>query len=130
MAGVDLPVRAIREQIASALDLILQVSRTPDGRRVITQVTELQGMEGDVILLQDIFSFRPLPGAPGAGELVSNGLRPKFLDRLGDANIEVPASAFRVSATTADRLAGAGVRNGKKLRIPSERELADRETLR
>jgi pilus assembly protein CpaF len=130
MAGYDLPMRAIREQIASALDLIMQVSRLPDGRRVITQVSELQGMEGDVILLQDIFSFRNVPGAPGAGELVSAGLRPKFLDRLSDINIEVPASAFKSAASTTDRLAAAGVRNGRKVRIPSERELADRETLR
>jgi pilus assembly protein CpaF len=130
MAGYDLPVRAIREQIASALDLILQVSRLPDGRRVITQVTELQGMEGDVILLQDIFHFRPVPGAPTAGELVANGLRPKFLDRLTDMSIEVPAASFKSAASAADRLAAAGVRNGRKVRIPSERELADREALR
>jgi pilus assembly protein CpaF len=130
MAGYDLPVRAIREQVASALDLILQVSRLPDGRRVITQVTELQGMEGDVILLQDLFTFRPVPGAPGAGELVSNGLRPKFMDRLAEIDIEVPASAFRSASAASDRLAAAGIRNGKKVRIPSERELADRETLR
>ena len=58
MAGFDLPVRAIREQIASALDLIMQVDRMPDGRRVVTAVTEVQGMEGDTILLQDIFKYR------------------------------------------------------------------------
>lgn len=130
MAGFELPVRAIREQIASALDLVIQVSRMPDGRRVITQVTELQGMEGDVILLQDIFKFRPVPGAPGAGELTAAGLRPKFLDRLSDANIEVPASAFKSSVDTSERLAAAGVRNGRKVRVPTQRELADREALR
>jgi pilus assembly protein CpaF len=129
MAGFDLPVRAIREQIASAIDLILQVNRLPDGRRVITQVTELQGMEGDVILLQDIFTYRPVPGASGAGELVSTGLRPKFLDRLAETDIEVPASAFRAT-NPSERLAAAGVRNGRRVRIPSEREIADRETLR
>jgi hypothetical protein len=87
-------------------------------------------MEGDVILLQDIFHFRPVPGAPTAGELVANGLRPKFLDRLTDMSIEVPAASFKSAASAADRLAAAGVRNGRKVRIPSERELADREALR
>ena len=130
MAGFDLPMRAIREQIASALDVILQVSRLPDGRRVITQVTEVQGMEGDVILLQDLFKFRNVPGAPGAGELVAAGLRPKFLDKLTELSIEVPASAFKSAGNPSDRLAAAGVRNGRKVRIPSERELADREVLR
>jgi pilus assembly protein CpaF len=130
MAGFELPVRAIREQIASALDLILQVSRMPDGRRVITQVTEVQGMEGDIILMQDVFRFRPVPGTPSAGELVATGLRPKFLDRLAEAGIDVPASAFKSSATPTDRLASAGVRGGRKVRVPSQRELADREELR
>jgi pilus assembly protein CpaF len=130
MAGFDLPMRAIREQIASALDLILQVSRMPDGRRVITQVTEIQGMEGEIILLQDLFKFRHIQGAPAAGELVSAGLRPKFLDKLAELSIEVPASAFKSAANPSDRLAAAGVRSGRKVRIPSERELADREVLR
>jgi pilus assembly protein CpaF len=127
MAGFDLPVRAIREQIAAALDLIVQVSRMPDGRRVITAVTEVQGLEGDVLLLQDVFKFRTVAGAPSAGELAPTGLRPKFLDKLVDASIEVPASAFK--SGTSDRMAAAGVR-GRKVRIPSERELADREALR
>jgi pilus assembly protein CpaF len=129
MAGFDLPVRAIREQIAAALDLILQVSRMPDGRRVITAVTEVQGLEGDIILLQDIFKFRPAPGSATAGELVPTGLRPKFLDRLGEQNIDVPASAFKVSGGPSDRMAAAGIR-GRKVRVPSQRELAERESLR
>jgi pilus assembly protein CpaF len=129
MAGFDLPVRAIREQIAAALDLILQVSRMPDGRRVITAVTEVQGLEGDIILLQDIFKFRPAPGSATAGELLPTGLRPKFLDRLGEQNIDVPASAFKVSGGPSDRMAAAGIR-GRKVRVPSQRELAERESLR
>jgi pilus assembly protein CpaF len=129
MAGFDLPVRAIREQIAAALDLILQVSRMPDGRRVITAVTEVQGLEGDIILLQDIFKFRPAPGSATAGELLPTGLRPKFLDRLGEQNIDVPAAAFKVSGGPSDRMAAAGIR-GRKVRVPSQRELADRESLR
>jgi pilus assembly protein CpaF len=130
MAGFDLPVRAIREQIAAALDLILQVSRLPDGRRVITQVTEVQGMEGDIILLQDIFKFRPTPGAPSGGELVSTGLRPKFLDRLNSASVEVPASAFKTVGPSPERLSAASGLRGRKVRVPSQRELAEREELR
>src|SRR5579863_1464994 len=61
MAGFDLPMRAIREQIASALNVIMHVDRMPDGRRVVTSVTEVQGMEGDIILLQEIFHYRNLP---------------------------------------------------------------------
>src|SRR5213596_3141350 len=57
MAGFELPVRAIREQVAAALDLIMHVDRLPDGRRVVTSVTEVQGLEGDTILLQEIFRF-------------------------------------------------------------------------
>jgi hypothetical protein len=86
-------------------------------------------MEGDIILLQDIFKFRPVPGSPSAGELVPTGLRPKFLDRLNDAKVEVPASAFKSTGPTAERLAAAGVR-GRKVRVPSQRELAEREELR
>ena len=127
MAGFDLPVRAIREQIAAAIDIIVQVSRMSDGRRVITTVTEVQGLEGDVILLQDVFKFRTVAGAPSAGELAPTGLRPKFLDKLAELEVDVPASAFK-SGTT-DRMAAAGLR-GRKVRIPSERELADREALR
>jgi pilus assembly protein CpaF len=118
MAGYDLPVRAIREQITSAINLIMHLDRLPDGRRVVTSVTEIQGMEGDTILLQDIFKFkmRPKlvspPGLDGAegeeavangngasrydGELVATGLRPKFLDKLAEEGIEVPAKVFRV----------------------------------
>jgi pilus assembly protein CpaF len=131
MAGFDLPVRAIREQIASAIDLILQVDRMPDGRRVITSLTELQGMEGDTILLQDIFKYRYLPGGERGrplGELVATGLRPKFLDKLVERDIEVPASAFKAPAPVSR--ATAPVRGKKPLRAPSAGELADRERLR
>jgi pilus assembly protein CpaF len=98
MAGFDLPVRAIREQVAAAIDLIVQVDRMPDGRRVVTSITELQGLEGDTILLQEIFTYRSTGGSggrPAGGELVASGLRPKFLDRLNEAGVEVPASVFR-----------------------------------
>ncbi|MDA8345901.1 MAG: CpaF family protein [Thermaerobacter sp.] len=76
MAGFELPVRAIREQVASALDLVVHQQRMRDGSRRITHITEVQGMEGDVILLQDIFLYRPDEG------FRPTGLRPRFLDRL------------------------------------------------
>ena len=129
MAGYELPVRAIREQIASAIDLILQVSRMPDGRRVITAVTEVQGLEGDTILLQDIFKYRQVPGGGKAGgELVATGLRPKFLDKLTEAGIEVPASAFKARPGVAGPPPTST--RGRKVRAPTAREVADRERLR
>jgi pilus assembly protein CpaF len=134
MAGYELPVRAIREQIASAIDLILQVSRMPDGRRVITSVTEVQGLEGDTILLQDIFTYRQLPG-PGAGraagELVATGLRPKFVDKLTEGGVEVPASAFKAPVgAVPGRVPTVSTMRGRKVRVPTPREVADRERLR
>ena len=76
MAGFELPVRAIREQIASALDLIVHAQRMRDGSRRVTHITEVQGMEGEVIVLQDLFRYRPGDG------FAPTGLRPRFLDRL------------------------------------------------
>ncbi|HEV3401688.1 MAG TPA: CpaF family protein [Acidimicrobiales bacterium] len=99
MAGYDLPVRAIREQIVSALHLIMHLDRLSSGRRVVTSVTEVQGMEGDTILLQELFRFQPdqSPGAgPGAGSLVPTGLRPKFLDKLAEVGVSLPMTAMQV----------------------------------
>ena len=129
MAGYDLPVRAIREQIASALHLILQVTRLPDGRRVITSLTEVQGMEGDIILLQDIFSYDMNPGGDGVGQLGATGLRPKFLDKIAEHGIEVPAAAFKSSKrpNTINKSAAARRRSTK---IPTPGEIADKERLR
>ena len=97
MAGFELPVRAIREQITSALHVIMHLDRLPNGQRVVTSVTEVQGMEGDVILLQDLFKFRTEPGRTDGklGKLVSTGLRPKFLDKLRESGVEVPPAVFR-----------------------------------
>ncbi|MGH9226709.1 MAG: CpaF family protein [Acidimicrobiales bacterium] len=116
MAGFDLPVRAIREQITSALHLIMHLDRLPDGRRIVTALTELQGMEGDTILMQDIFKYRMHGrGEDGKtdGELSATGLRPKFLDKLAEIGVEIPAKAFRppapAPAPTAGRLHNAKV---------------------
>ncbi|WP_426377543.1 CpaF family protein [Desulforudis sp. 1031] len=85
MAGMDLPIKAIREQIASAIDIIVQQSRLKDGSRKITQITEVQGMEGDVIILQDIFVFQQQGVEPDgriSGRFLPTGIRPKFTEKL------------------------------------------------
>ncbi|MEY2450309.1 MAG: pilus assembly protein CpaF [Acidimicrobiaceae bacterium] len=131
MAGFDLPVKAIREQIASAIDIIIHVDRLPDGRRVVTAVSEVQGLEGETILLQEIFKFRFLPGTERgkpSGELVATGLRPKFMDKLTEREIEIPASAFR-SPTPLRPAANASVVR-RKVRVPDAGEIAQRERLR
>ncbi len=96
MAGMDLPVRAIREQIASAVDLIVQQDRLKDGSRKITNVTEVQGMEGDVIVMQDIFTFQQTGIENGkiVGRMKPTGIRPKFIHRFEVANIYLPPNIF------------------------------------
>lgn len=97
MAGMELPVRAIREQIASAIDLIVQQSRLRDGSRKITHLTEVQGMEGDMITLQDIFIFEQ-SGRDGEGKIIGTykptGIRPKFLEKLVANGINLPNEVF------------------------------------
>jgi pilus assembly protein CpaF len=85
MAGYDLPVRAIRQQVASALDLIVHLERLPDGSRRVTAVTEVQRMEGDTVTTQDLYSFKVeevLAGGGMVGSLRSTGLRPTFTEKL------------------------------------------------
>jgi pilus assembly protein CpaF len=98
MAGVDLPMRAIREQVASALDLIVHQTRFKDGTRRITHVTEVVGMEGDTITLQDIFKFDHGMGfdenGRSLGSLKSTGLRPKFLNQLAEHGVTVNPELF------------------------------------
>jgi pilus assembly protein CpaF len=97
MAGMDLPVRAIREQIASAVDLVVQQSRLRDGSRRITHLTEVQGMEGDVITLQDIFVFEQVGKDENGkilGRLKTTGIRPKFIDKLIANWINLPNEIF------------------------------------
>jgi hypothetical protein len=98
----------------------------PDGRRVVTAVTEVQGMEGDTILLQDIFRYKPGAGVGGkaTGELGPTGLRPKFLDKLEGAGVEVPAKVFRSSGS--GRTASSEGR-ARPTHVPSQRELAEAE---
>ena len=98
MAGMDLPMRAIREQVASAVDLIVHQSRLKDGSRRITHITEVERMEGDVITLQDIFVYDASLGfdADGRslGRLRPTGLRPKFLEKMAYSNVTVDPMVF------------------------------------
>ena len=96
MAGVDLPARAIKEQIASALDVIVQISRLKDGSRKITNITEVQGMEGDAIVLQDVFVFEQTAFVDGKvqGRLRPTGIRPKFSEKFEAAGIRLPQGVF------------------------------------
>jgi pilus assembly protein CpaF len=98
MAGVDLPVRAIREQIASAIDLVVHQSRLKDGSRRITHVTEVVGMEGDIITLQGIFLMDYAAGYDQQGRFLGKlrptGLRPRLIERLADHGVQVDPSIF------------------------------------
>lgn len=97
MAGLDLPVKAIREQISSAVDLVVQQSRLQDGSRRITHLTEVQGMEGEVITLQEIFIFEQKGKDENQkiiGSFKPTGIRPKFMDKLAANGIVVPNEIF------------------------------------
>jgi pilus assembly protein CpaF len=97
MAGFDLPVRAIRQQVASALDLIVHLERLEDGSRRVTAITEVQRMESDVITLQEIFDFkvdRITPDRTVLGSLRSTGLRPTFLHKFEKRGVSLPISLF------------------------------------
>jgi pilus assembly protein CpaF len=98
MAGMDLPIRAIRDQIASAVDVIVQQERLKDGTRKVTAVTEVQGMEGDVIVLQDIFTFQQsgIENGKIVGRMKPTGIRPKFMPKFEMANIYLPPNTFGV----------------------------------
>jgi pilus assembly protein CpaF len=98
MAGMDLPSRAIREQVSSAIDLICHQERMRDGTRKITNITELSGMEGEVITMTDIFVFEQtgIENGQVAGRLRPTGLRPKFMDKIEAAGINLPPSIFGI----------------------------------
>ncbi|MBN1487925.1 MAG: CpaF family protein [Anaerolineae bacterium] len=98
MAGMELPHRAIREQIAGAIDMIVQLSRFRDGSRRVITLTEIQGMEGDVITTSDIFKFEQVGFEDGKviGSLRPTGIRPKFMHRLEEHGIHLPPSVFGV----------------------------------
>jgi len=98
MAGMDLPIRAIREQMSSAIDLIVHQSRMRDGTRKVTHVTEVSGMEGDVITMTDLFVFEQtgIENGKVMGRLRPTGLRPKFMDKIEASGIHLPPSIFGI----------------------------------
>lgn len=102
MAGMDLPLRAIREQIASAVNLIVHISRLRDGSRRVTHVTEVQGMEGDIVTLQDAFVFDYSAGIDANGRFlgkpIPTGVRPRFTDRFDELGIRISPAVFGAQA--------------------------------
>jgi pilus assembly protein CpaF len=98
MAGMELPVRAIREQVSSAIDLIIHQERLRDGTRKVVNITEVSGMEGDVITMTDIFVFEQsgFEGGKIIGRLRPTGLRPKFMEKIESSGIHLPPSIFGI----------------------------------
>jgi len=105
MSGIELPQKAIRQQFASAINLIVQASRLTGGPRKITSVTEVEGMEGDVVVMQDIFHFEQ-DGVDAAGKaqgkIVSTGVRPTFMDRLAAHGCKIETSFFQPGTLVSD----------------------------
>jgi pilus assembly protein CpaF len=102
MAGMDLPLRAVREQVASAVDVVVQISRLRDGTRRITHVTEVQGVEGETVTMQDAFVFDYSAGTDLNGRLlgkaVPTGVRPRFTERFAELGIALSPRVFGHSA--------------------------------
>jgi pilus assembly protein CpaF len=97
MAGMELPMKAMRQQISSAVDLIVQASRLQGGPRKLTSVTEVMNMEQDVIIMQDIFRFKQLgidQNGRAFGQFEATGVRPTFINRLEAAGIKLPSNLF------------------------------------
>lgn len=98
MAGMDLPLRAIREQVSSAVNLIVHLSRLRDGTRRVTHITEVQGMEGEIVTLQDAFVFDYAAGVDATGRFlgkpISTGIRPRFVDHFADLGIAISPAVF------------------------------------
>jgi pilus assembly protein CpaF len=98
MGGFDMPMRAMRTQIANAVDLIVQANRLQGGPRKVTHITEVVGMEQETIVMQDIFKYQQ-EGVDERGKAVGNftatGIRPTFMTRLESSGVRLPASAFR-----------------------------------
>lgn len=102
MAGFDLPLRAIREQIASSIDLIVHLERTPKGVRSVASIAEVHGLESDVIVMQDLFRRAPT-GERGSAPLEPTGLRPKLAEVLAERGAPLDAATFRPDSMDLDR---------------------------
>jgi pilus assembly protein CpaF len=101
MSGIDIPARAARSQIASAIHVVIQVGRLPDGRRKILSVSELTGMEGEVVTMQEIFRFRQTGVSPEGqvlGKFEATGIRPKFIEQVIAHGVSLSADLFRPDA--------------------------------
>ena len=101
MSGIDVPPRSARAQIASALNVIIQVGRLSDGRRKLLSLSELTGMEGDVITMQDIFRFRQTgvnSDGQVEGKFEATGIRPRFIDQVTSHGITLSSELFRPDA--------------------------------
>jgi pilus assembly protein CpaF len=99
MASLNIPDNAIRRQIASAVDVVVQVSRLSDGTRKVVSLAEITGMEGEVVTMQDIFVYRKRgikDSGEVLGEFIPTGIRPKFAERLAVTGIHLPATMFEV----------------------------------
>src|SRR5262249_13686043 len=98
MAGLDLPIKAMRQQISSAVDLIIQANRLQGGPRKITQITEVMNMEQDMIIMQDIFRYKQLgidQNGRAFGQFEATGVRPTFVQRLEASGIKLPSNLFQ-----------------------------------
>ena len=98
MSGFDLPIKAMRTQIASAVDLVIQANRLQGGPRKVTAITEICGMENETIVMQDIFKFEKTgvdENGRAKGKFICTGVRPKCMDKLESMGIKLPASIFR-----------------------------------
>jgi pilus assembly protein CpaF len=101
MAGMDIPLRAVREQLAAAVNLVVHITRMRDGSRRVTHITEVQGMEGDIVTLQDAFVFDYSAGMDANGRFlgkpVPTGVRPRFTERFAELGIEISPAVFGAS---------------------------------
>jgi pilus assembly protein CpaF len=97
MAGLNLPIKAVRQQISSAIWVVIQALRLTDGKRKVTSIQEITGMEGDIITMQDIFTFARRGVGPNGkvlGSFRPSGIRPKFLEKLRVAGLILPQELF------------------------------------
>ena len=97
MAGMELPIKAMRQQIASAVDVIIQANRLQGGPRKVTTITEVCGMEQEIIIMQDVFRYRQLgidQNGRAFGQFEASGVRPTFVSRIEAAGIKLPSNLF------------------------------------
>ena len=98
MGGLDLPVKAMRQQISSAVDLIIQANRLQGGPRKVTSITEVMGMEQEIIIMQDVFRYKQLgidQNGRAFGQFEATGVRPTFMHRLESKGIKLPSNMFQ-----------------------------------